>query len=404
MNSESEKFEWIENYLNGTLTEEQQVAFENKMHTDLGFAEELELHRTVNELVIDQALLDLKAKMVTEYRPKYRDNDLPGSNPGNTFIVIGLVVLSALTASIFYFKSPSSTPLPVATEKVQPLSLPQPANSSGLNPSPGPAPVLVKSQPDNGSNKPKGEKKISPLKIISPIVDSSSTSEENGLKMELVLPLEERPLVIANSPGIGSGKTKLIIPRLVPSNLPNDKEPTDALFDCSSLKMAVKVSVQESCLDFPNGKISYDPKTVEGGEPPYRFSLDNGLSFTKANQFEALSPGIYYLTIEDKRGCQYTLEEGFEVKPGECNETKEYAFAPEQGETCKFLFAQNRDGHLQIFNREGVLIYSISIRNGFPIEWNGQSNQGVGVTMGSYRFIFEDLKGKTTRGNITLVK
>jgi hypothetical protein len=168
--------------------------------------------------------------------------------------------------------------------------------------------------------------------------------------------------------------------------------------------MAVKVIVQESCTDLPRGRITCDTTTVEGGVPPYRFSLNSGLSFTKAGQFEHLSPGIYYLTIADKTGCQFTLAQAFEVRAVACNVPKTYAFAPEQGETCKFSFPENSTGTLWIFNRAGILVYRAAVRGGFTDEWNGQSNQGVAVTMGSYRFTFQDEKGRNTGGTITLVK
>jgi hypothetical protein len=44
-------------------------------------------------------------------------------------------------------------------------------------------------------------------------------------------------------------------------------------------------------------------KSVSGGKPPVKYSLDNGQKFTTSNQFLNLLPGIYNLLVVDAVGC-----------------------------------------------------------------------------------------------------
>jgi hypothetical protein len=402
MNSENERFDWIEGYLNGTLTDAQQAAFAVQLQTDPELAEEVQLHRTVQELVIDQALLDLKAKMLHEYRPKYSGKGPFGGGLGSTLLITGLVLLSATVGSMLYFQKQDSpvTTIPAVTPRIQAVNLTPVTPVIRTNP----VAELQKSGTATLVVQPTVKNKVGEVQHIRQVTDSAAVPVNEHSATVLLPPLEVKLLDVKEVTTQVVDERKPVAPVNTPTHTPNESKPKEPVWDCASVKIAVKVNVQKSCSDFPTGKISFDRTTVEGGEPPYRFSLNNGLSFTKGSQFEHLSPGIYYLTVEDGRGCQHTLEEAFEVKLSACDAPQEYTFSPEQGETWKFPFAETQAGTLRIVNREGVLIYSIAVRNGFPTDWSGQGNQGIPVRMGSYRFTFEDGNGNRTSGSITLLK
>ena len=50
-------------------------------------------------------------------------------------------------------------------------------------------------------------------------------------------------------------------------------------------------------------KGSFTITDVVGGKPPFRYSLDNGATFTGSNQFVGLTPGTYGIYIIDAEGC-----------------------------------------------------------------------------------------------------
>jgi gliding motility-associated-like protein len=49
-------------------------------------------------------------------------------------------------------------------------------------------------------------------------------------------------------------------------------------------------------------------KSVSGGKPPVKYSLDNGQKFTTSNQFLNLLPGIYNLLVVDAVGCSTSAQ------------------------------------------------------------------------------------------------
>ena len=60
------------------------------------------------------------------------------------------------------------------------------------------------------------------------------------------------------------------------------------------------VVFQPDC-HLPTGAIDFG--SVSGGLAPYRYSLDGGQNYSSDNSFEALSPGIYELIVQDDYGC-----------------------------------------------------------------------------------------------------
>lgn len=81
---------------------------------------------------------------------------------------------------------------------------------------------------------------------------------------------------------------------------------TDQVSVQTSISMpALQVETQAvSCYNGNDGAIFI--REVEDGQPPFMFSL-NGEPFTSKNQFEALGPGNYEITVEDANGCTGTL-------------------------------------------------------------------------------------------------
>lgn len=56
-----------------------------------------------------------------------------------------------------------------------------------------------------------------------------------------------------------------------------------------------------SCYGYSNGQIRFG--TPSGGLPPYRFSVDNGVTFSKKNLYDKLPKGTYKLIVRDSLGC-----------------------------------------------------------------------------------------------------
>lgn len=82
---------------------------------------------------------------------------------------------------------------------------------------------------------------------------------------------------------------------------------------CSAAKMisvtepAPLAAVVNSSSTLCNGDINGILEVLAtGGTPPYRFSMDGGLTFVMESRFSGLMPGNYELIVEDEHGCRFT--------------------------------------------------------------------------------------------------
>ncbi|MCB0587814.1 MAG: gliding motility-associated C-terminal domain-containing protein, partial [Phaeodactylibacter sp.] len=74
---------------------------------------------------------------------------------------------------------------------------------------------------------------------------------------------------------------------------------TTVSIPAASLELSAE-AIAESCPGEGDGSIFVD--SVWGGQEPYLFAL-NGGSFSSADQFGSLSPGVYALAVQDAEGC-----------------------------------------------------------------------------------------------------
>ena len=58
---------------------------------------------------------------------------------------------------------------------------------------------------------------------------------------------------------------------------------------------------QPSCYGYTDGQIKFG--APNGGYPPYQYSVDNGLTFSKNNTYNNIKAGIYKLVVKDSVGC-----------------------------------------------------------------------------------------------------
>ncbi|HYG38775.1 MAG TPA: T9SS type A sorting domain-containing protein [Cytophagales bacterium] len=80
--------------------------------------------------------------------------------------------------------------------------------------------------------------------------------------------------------------------------------------DC--MGFAANYSAIKPCAGSNNGKITLNS---EGGYGPYKYSIDNGVTFQSLATFENLAPGNYLSVIEDVIGCRIEQNVALEENP-----------------------------------------------------------------------------------------
>jgi hypothetical protein len=101
--TETEKYDHIQEYLEGRLIGLELLDFEHRYKTDLSFQEEVEQHRLANEAIVDHYLLQVKTTAQQVVRKKAIEK-----NRRNWGLGLGAI---GLLGAAFYFLFPSPPPI-----------------------------------------------------------------------------------------------------------------------------------------------------------------------------------------------------------------------------------------------------------------------------------------------------
>ncbi|MBT1699217.1 gliding motility-associated C-terminal domain-containing protein [Fulvivirgaceae bacterium PWU4] len=367
MRPEYEQFEQIERYLNGQLSAPELSAFESRLQADPLFSQEVKQHRAVHDLIIDQGLLELKAKMKA-YDAGYADN------PGAWQIVSTIALVVSLSAVGFL------NPGKLQTEPVN-------------------GPAIVITTPDDHKTEPVVTSRPGTLKtsaVTRPLFEPAPENRIDTITLKLDTVSTTPPLRIASRDTILAPR---ILPRLSAPSTPS-RVTMPRLVPCALTTAALKINVTESCNTLATGVITIDKASATEGTPPLEFSID-GKNYRQAYTFTDLYPGIYYLTARDAHGCVSNEAQEITVGEKDCRE-HEYSFYPDKGEVWKLPVTATTSGKIEIYNRNGSLVYTSLITNGHPSQWDGTIN-GQALPMGSYSFVLVT-EGRIMSGYVTLFR
>jgi gliding motility-associated-like protein len=96
--------------------------------------------------------------------------------------------------------------------------------------------------------------------------------------------------------------------QLLVTNTSNGCTATDLVTVTENIPTATLEAVQPLCFD-DLGLINFS--SIQGGTPPYLYSIDNGNSLQSQTLFASIPAGVYQALVEDSNGC--TFEESIEI-------------------------------------------------------------------------------------------
>jgi hypothetical protein len=366
MRDELNKYELIDKYLNNQLSEKDLSAFRDSMKEDPSLVEEINSQRFVNEMAFDQGLLEVKRKL------KSIDAG-SGSAPSKRWIIYSTAVI-LITATIAGYV--------LKTKQIDPIKQTVTPAKTTI-----PAPV------------PK-DQKLSPKKSEAIIVQTPQSDHENEAgqvqQPAITTPRHEAITSDERPAKDKSGATENnAVKESGEHHIQKQSQPGPCAFNAISMT----VTTAQSCVDSPTGKITIDRNSLSG-TLPYEFSL-NQSNYFKDFAFYNLYAGTYHLSVKDAAGCVWNDPRDYVVEEKDCR-TIEFSFIPTRGEVWKFPIDSNTNGKIEIYNRDGRLVYKSAIVNGEPDQWNGMSDDEP-LPMGSYSFILQN--GKVVSiGSVTIFR
>ncbi len=372
-NSEEEKFDLIERYVNRLLSSEEQEAFERQISQDPELKRDVEAYTEAQELIFDQGILEVKMKLQNIHQSELR------TTKGRKYYLPG-AVLVIVSASLLYLYFTASDPVkeeePVYTTVTDTIKVPE-----------------------------------------TPIAATEKTEEKNTVVLapSAGIPAVESPDRLQDpAPVVPKDKDTEVIPP-VSTDPPVDQEkqkdkkdvppvvtvPTVPKDDCASVQITGDLMAMESCAGQSTGTIVVSLSSLKGGAKPYTFSLEKEDGFRSGSQFTGLSAGQYKVYVKDKNNCTAVLKP-VEIKSKVC--VQEYAFNPERGEEWSIPVPADFKGELKILNRSNERVFSTQISYGSPSSWTGTDNSGMLLPKGVYMFTLIPDNGETIKGYVTILR
>ena len=360
--SEEEIYNQVENYVNRSFSESEKKAFEELLKTDIEVANQYNLYKFADELVIENRLRKVNSILVEEK-----------NNKGGNFIkLIILSTIALLVSSLVFFlignkkSTYERTPLIGKIKKELTQNFSEQIKESDNIKDP-----LLKNNADHIS--------IAPVEV--------ETKEIINLqaKSELILNNDQKKENVSVNLDI----EKLIVP--ISKDQINIKDNSI----CYNVNIEAITSSTASCKEESNGSILIT--NIKGGTAPYSINVKNFEN--KDVSFFNVPSGNYLVVITDKVGCSKTIN-SISVPEKFCE--KEYSFNPFMDET--FVFPDIKESvQLSIYERSGNLYFTKQINPFDSVHWNGYSKNGE-FTIGYFIFVLTYTNGREERGGITIVR
>ncbi len=159
----------------------------------------------------------------------------------------------------------------------------------------------------------------------------------------------------------------------------------------SNISIISEIVTDVTCNGASNGTITI---TASGGNPPYTFSIDGGISYVdNSGLFTGIAPGNHDVSVKDSKGCTMSGSTLVINEPTALLITSEIA----TDASCN----GNSDGGITIVANGGVSPYTYSIDGGTTY----QNNSGVytGLAAGTYQITIRDHNLCVTTGAALII-
>lgn len=391
MKKEIEINELIESYLKGTLSDIERISFEKRMQKDASLSQQVNLYRQLHGMISDSVYLNVKNDLKHIHLKKVSTSKMIRriTGFGSGGLLIGIVIFLAIKNG--------------ANNQALLQEIPYPATEQTITDTASSERKALSQDIDTGDT----ETSLLPAKNIVP---HAKASDEETVQPARVPQANHEEMKTAGTDALKSDKTDTTQNHVPISdieasvNVPGHDD--DSIFeetgtvDCSNISIKAVFTTHPSCNNKPTGNIEIDRQSIQGGEPPYGFSL-NQKTFTDTVVFTSLYPGRYPVYVKDDNDCTSQVGDAI-IESEDC--TYQAVFAPLNGETWTVPVERDKEGMLLIYSKAGTVVYSISVNGNETTVWNGQTVNGQILPMGLYQFEIRYNDGSTFTGNVTILR
>lgn len=377
MSEETQIWEQIDRYFSGEMNPTERDVFEQAIASDKQLAEQIEASKIASEVVVGFEVLKLKAQMTRDL-----------AKPNNNFGKYGLGLLALITVSgVAYFglNVPTSKTMSNQSEITSPM--PQAVDAR-------PADVATSEEPT-----------------------TSHVSSQQTKDLKVVVKKEDANQKVAEKLGIDALNSKevVVLPKSNEEPIKHkvsteDKKEVSSqavkkIDVCEGITIEMDLYTSASCKGGHTGAIHVKMQTLKGGQAPYTFSTD-AEHYTDASALVDLEAGSYRLFVKDANACSLQYPNTVVVNEIACAEpAKEFTYNPAYDPAWVIPYNTHKNAKsVKIFDKSGREVFTATVHNGAPNDWNGDSNTGLNVGMGNHPYIIEYTDGTIDKGTIMIVR
>jgi len=373
MINEIEKYELIEKYLLNITSKEEKELVENLINNDPAFKEEVELHKEIQNIIIDYKLIELKTKLQKIHDKNIRSKNFKGKNilP----FITGIIIIFSILYFTFRRNNMTSLPDPEASNASGSLIVGDTNHEITINTSK--AEKIKNISKDNLMN----SNKLNNQDSKNHPSNTDSVSSENKIQNTKIIREQEKKLQ--------NEEYDTIIKT-------TKKEEVTLKLQEKICKLEASYLTEPSCNTHSSGKIELIEESIKEGTPPYTLYINEKEYKSKA---ENLSPGSYKVKLIDKNNCISIKE--IKINTKDC--FNEFIFSPSHNELWDIPIKENKTGLIKIFDKNGKLVFMKEILTNNEL-WDGNDINNIPLPSGLYPFIIYYNDGEIFRGSVTIIR
>ncbi len=385
-----ETYELIERYLLGKTGPDENAEIESRIKNDPSFAEELEQHRNMQQVINDFSLLDVR-ETLSSIRKRKQISIKRRNKFYRSVLIVGSCAIIVSLSLLYIFNNNDgavrrASEAPEASEALtDTLVSADKAETATVQTKPSEASYQkdedAKSLAQDQVSDNDAASDLLPKAVPDLISGDSSTIAATDLPPTAVPDLPETA-----APDLLSG-----------ANYSPDLQSGDSTNLQSAAPCNIKADyvAQPSCNNKATGIIRIIESTLISGTPPYQAVL-NG-EYSDSLIFKGLKPGFYRLEIRDASGCLVNLGTVF-VDTKDCRYQENFYPLLELWK----IPLDNQSGIIEIWSKNGLPVYHLRFDGAGKEYWNGNDLNNRALPMGLYFFRITYDNGNVFEGDVTI--
>lgn len=367
MSNFEDKYDQIEAFLKGKLSDADRIAFENELQNDPELKDEVAIQKSAYRLLEQDYMQDM-SKIIKAQSSIHKSRNIKR---------LGLVALAALgIGSLFLLVNNKE-------EKIQ-----KSKNIEQKQLVEAEIETVDKNREKSNSEVKTAQKEVNQQagkEIKTPSFQLEVPKELKELKIDHKAIAEKTKAIEIQNPGFG------VVPPL--DSKPKEAEKTPVI-NCND-KPKVEAKITKASKGEADAAL-----TLHSANSDLTYKLNNG-RFEAKSSFNNLSKGKYLLAAKTKDGCEYSIGT-YEVQENPCLKETNYLFNPGFDTKLEIDLGVEDKYEVLIYNKLGKMVCKKEVDKSTMFEWDGNYDNLQKADMGVHVLFVKNSNGEMCKYNVVV--